>query len=75
MRSRWVLQKSKTVMNRIKDVPIMTYGPKTWTMGKRYKITTQSHDLTFLRSSKGFLLGDSIRNGEIRRTIEEESLQ
>ncbi|KAI5754231.1 hypothetical protein M8J77_006965 [Diaphorina citri] len=70
-----VPQKCKKVLYNTYYIPILTYGSETWAMRKKDKSRIQAAEMKFLRSIAGKTRRDRIRNDDIRRMLQMESLE
>ncbi|KAI5734314.1 hypothetical protein M8J77_004982 [Diaphorina citri] len=70
-----VPMKCKKVLFNTYYVPILTYGCETWTMRKKDNTRMQAAEMKFLRSMVGKTRRDRIRNIDIRKMVDIESLE
>lgn len=68
-------EKAKIMMYKMYYVPIMLYGAETWTMTEREWSRMQAGEMRFLRAIKGKTRRDRIRNEDIRRELNMESIR
>ncbi|KAI5715485.1 hypothetical protein M8J77_016861 [Diaphorina citri] len=70
-----VPMKCKKVLFNTYYVPILTYGCETWTIRKKDNTRMQAAEMKFLRSMVGKTRRDRIRNIDIRKMVDIESLE
>ena len=72
---RKIPEKAKILMYKMYYVPIVLYGAEAWTMTEREWSRLQAGEMKFLRAIKGKTRRDRIRNEDIRRELNMESMK
>lgn len=69
-----VSKKTKVKIHKAVFEPVLTYGSESWVMNKKLKSKVQAMEMRILRKIEGVTKKDKIRNTEIRRRLNVQSV-
>lgn len=74
MREKLIPRQVKAIIYKTILRPVLTYGSETWTLTDRMKSKIQAAEMRVLRMIKGVTRCDRLRNEDIRKELEVESI-